>query len=464
VQLLDSANADVVAEKQIKPVRVMAINLRRRICISLAYGKSKLYSVEARWQQASSSMGSTQCGRSEPTPWTRLIVRLIIALGPSREGAWTSEIGCEASSLAGEAAFRENEIGSKVLQKITAEGLKELGVAVVGHRRTILAAIEELPVSSDAPGRVPKLSGAASPSAKDAAERRQPTVMFCDLVGSTALSARPDPEDMGDLIRAFQDVVAVAVARFGSHVAKLMGDGALIYFGYPRAHEDDAERAARAGLEVVEAVAALRGQRGVALDVRVGVATGVIVVGELMGDGVARERGVFGETPNLAARLQALVEPGSGVIAASTRRLLGRAFELKPLGPQALKGFNGPIPAWIAIREVENLSRFERTQLAAMTPFVGRGHEVALLVDRWGDAVEGEGQVVSLSGDAGIGKSRILTALRERIGSDPHTATRYGCSPYHVSEAFYPISAKSGMQQGSRAASRQRPASTNWRR
>ena len=263
--------------------------------------------------------------------------------------------------------------------------------------------------------------------------------MFCDLVGSTALAARLDPEDMGDLIRAFQGAVSAAVARFDGHVAKWMGDGALVYFGYPRAHEDDAERAARAGLALVEAMRALRRERGVALEVRAGIATGLVVVGELMGEGEARERGVVGETPNLAARLQALAEPGSVVVAGSTRRLLGGAFELKALGPQALKGFAAPVPAWSVLRETENLSRFEASRSEAMTPFVGREQEVALLLDRWRDATEGEGQVVLLSGEAGIGKSRILATLRERIGGERHVALRYQCSPHHVNDAFYPI-------------------------
>jgi class 3 adenylate cyclase len=265
------------------------------------------------------------------------------------------------------------------------------------------------------------------------------TVMFCDLVGSTTLSARLDPEDMGDLIRAFQGVVAAAVARFDGHVAKLMGDGALVYFGYPCAHEDDAERAARAGLKVVEAVSTLRLQRGYPLEARVGIATGLVVVGELMGDGEARERGVVGETPNLAARLQALAEPGGVVVAESTRLLLGGAFELAALGPQALKGFKSPVTAWSVLREARAVSRFEASRSKAMTPFVGREQEVALLIDRWREAVEGEGQVVLLSGEAGIGKSRILVALRERIGGARYVALRYQCSPHHVNDAFYPI-------------------------
>jgi class 3 adenylate cyclase len=349
-------------------------------------------------------------------------------------GGWLRGLGLERY----EAAFRENEIDSEVLPKLTAEDLKDIGVAIVGHRRKILSAIAELSGSSAV---VANPQPPAEPtSAAAVAERRQLTVMFCDLVGSTALSARLDPEDMGDLIRAFQGAVSLAVVRFDGHVAKLMGDGALVYFGYPRAHEDDAERAVRAGLKLVDSVRNLRLERGVALDVRVGIATGPVVVGEVMGEGQAQERGVVGETPNLAARLQASAEPASVVVAASTRRLLGEGFELRALGPQVLKGFADSVPAWAVVREVENLSRFEVSRSETMTPFVGREQEVALLIERWRDATEGEGQVVLLSGEAGIGKSRIVATLRERIAGERHVTMRYQCSPHHVNDAFYPIS------------------------
>ncbi|MDB5519678.1 MAG: (Sterile alpha motif) protein [Tardiphaga sp.] len=345
-------------------------------------------------------------------------------------GTWLRRLGLEQY----EASFRENEIEVDVLPELTEQHFKDLGVSL-GHRLKMLRAIREL--SGEAPSKVQPAAPAES-KAYDVAERRQLTVMFCDLVGSTALAAQFDPEDMGDLIRAFQNVVAAAVARFDGHIARLMGDGVLVYFGYPRAHEDDAERAARAGLGIVEAVGQLRRQRGVELEVRIGISTGLVVVGELMGEGEARERGVVGETPNLAARLQALAEPGSIVVSESTRRLLGRAFELRPLGLQELRGFKAPVPAWSVVRETENVSRFE-AHSEAMTPFVGREHEVALLLDRWRIATEGDGQVALLSGEAGIGKSRILAALRERIGDERHTVLRYQCSPHHVNDAFYPI-------------------------
>jgi class 3 adenylate cyclase len=338
-----------------------------------------------------------------------------------------------------EALFQQNDIDANVLPTLEADDLRELGISSLGHRKKLLAAIAALADHSKVAATPDQIQEGRAP-ASSSAERRQLTVMFCDLVGSTQLSTQLDPEDMGDLIRAFQREVAAAVAPFDGHVAKLMGDGALVYFGYPRAHEDDAERAVRAGLTLVERVQALGRERGLALEVRAGIATGRVVVGELIGEGEARERGVVGETPNLAARLQALAEPGEVVVAEATRRLLGGAFDLRALGPQVLKGFAAPVSAWAIEREADNLSRFEASRPATLTPFVGRQHELALVLDRWRDAVEGEGgQVVLLSGEAGIGKSRILATLREQISGERHIVLRYQCSPHHVNDAFYPI-------------------------
>jgi class 3 adenylate cyclase/predicted ATPase len=360
-------------------------------------------------------------------------------------GTWLSGLGLGHY----EAVFRENEIEADVLTELTDQHLKDLGVSL-GHRLKMLRAIREI--------------AAAEPKPQDAAERRHMTVMFCDLVDSTALTAQFDPEDMGDLLRAFQGAVAAAVARFDGHVAKWLGDGASIYFGYPRAHEDDAERAARTGIALIEALEELGRERSVALKVRIGISTGLVVVGELIGKGEARERGVVGDTPNLAARMQALAEPGSVVVSESTRRLLGRAFELKALGPQELKGFKAPVLAWLIVREIENVSRFEASRSEAMTPFVGREQEVALLIDRWHKATEGEGQVALLSGEAGIGKSRILAALRERIGDEPHLVLRYQCSPHHVNDAFHPVIGQiwrgAGFVSGEPAAERLRKLET----
>jgi class 3 adenylate cyclase len=258
---------------------------------------------------------------------------------------WLRDLGLERY----EAAFRENEIDWDALPKLTAEDLKDLGVVLGGHRRKLLEAIAVLHAKTDA--------AAEQASAVPAAERRQLTVMFCDLVGSTALSTRFDPEDLRELIGAYHRAVADTVGRFDGFVAKYMGDGVLVYFGYPQAHEDDAERSVRAGLAVIEAVGRLPARPD--LRVRLGIATGLAVVGDLIGEGAAQERGVVGETPNLAARLQALAQPDTLVIADATRRQIGGLFDLADLGPQALAGFAAPQPAWRVIGESGLLSRFE---------------------------------------------------------------------------------------------------------
>jgi class 3 adenylate cyclase len=337
-----------------------------------------------------------------------------------------------------EAVFREAEIGADVLPDLTEADLGQLGVPL-GNCKRLLKAISSLGSTETAA----KPAAPVSPqTVTDAAERRQLTVMFCDLVGSTAISARLDPEDMREVIRAYQDACSGAVARYDGFVAKFMGDGVLAYFGFPRAHEDDAERAARTGLDIAAAAAKLETAAKERLQVRIGIATGIVVVGDLVGRGSAQEHAVVGDTPNLAARLQALAEPGSVVIAETTRRLLGGTFELMALGPQTLKGFDAPVPVWALLREAENVSRFEASRSQGLTPFVGREHEVALLLDRWRDGAEGEGQVALLSGEAGIGKSRILAALREKIGDEPHVTVRYHCSPHHVNDAFYPLTSQ----------------------
>jgi class 3 adenylate cyclase len=367
-------------------------------------------------------------------------------------GGWLRSLGLDQY----EANFRDNKIDADVLPQLTADDLKDIGVSAVGHRRRLLAAIASLGGTESA--AKPASPPPAPPSLVDVAERRQLTVMFCDLVGSTGLSARLDPEDMREIIRAYQDACSGAVARYDGFVAKFMGDGVLAYFGFPRAHEEDAERAVRAGLDIAAAVAKLDTPAKESLKVRIGIATGIVVVGDLVGQGSAQEQAVVGDTPNLAARLQGFAEPGSIVIAESTKRLLGGAFELKPLGPQTLKGFDAPVPAWTVMREAENVSRFEASRSQGMTPFVGREHETALLLDRWRDAGERQGQVALITGEAGIGKSRILAALCERIGDEPHVRVRYQCSPHHLNDAFYPISRQiwhaAGLISGEPAAAR----------
>ena len=339
-----------------------------------------------------------------------------------------------------EAAFRENAIDATVLPNLTAEDLKDLGVFIVGHRRKMLSAIAGLGAApaSDATAQ-PESPAPQAPAAEAAAERRQLTVLFCDLVGSTALSVRLDPEDMREVVRAYQDCCARVIASYDGLVAKYMGDGVLAYFGFPRAHEDDAERAVRAGLELADAVAQLKTRAPEPLLARIGVATGVVVVGDLVGEGSSQERAVVGDTPNLAARLQARAGAGGVLISDLTRRLIGDAFEVNSLGPQEMKGFDAPVGAWAVLREARAESRFEATRSGRMTEFVGREPEVALLVERWRDASAGEGKVALLSGEPGIGKSRILAQLRERIADEPHVTVRYQCSPHHMNDAFYPI-------------------------
>jgi class 3 adenylate cyclase len=261
--------------------------------------------------------------------------------------------------------------------------------------------------------------------------------MFSDLVGSTALSARMDPEDLREVISAYQKCVAETVRRFGGFVAEYMGDGVLVYFGYPEAHEDDAERAVRAGLELVAVVQRLKTHAP--LQARIGIATGLVVVGDLIGSGASQEQAIVGETPNLAARLQGVAEPNSVVIAESTRKLLGNLFELADLGSQQLKGIAGAVRAWAALRPSSVESRFEALHASGVTELVGRGEELELLLRRWSKAKAGEGQVVLLSGEPGIGKSRLIAALSERISTEPHTLLRYFCSPQHTDSALHPI-------------------------
>ena len=345
-----------------------------------------------------------------------------------------------------EKVFRENEVDETVLPSLTAEDLKELGVAALGHRRKILDAIAGLRGDANATSAAAPDPATVDASPRDTAERRQVTVMFSDLVGSTALSARMDPEDLRDVISAYQKCVAETVRRFGGFVAKYMGDGVLVYFGYPQAHEDDAERAVRAGLELIVAVSALKVPTP--LQTRVGIATGMVVVGDLIGSGEAQERGIVGETPNLAARLQGIAEPNTVVIAEGTRRLLGNLYELEDLGARDLKGIAGPLKAWAALRASSVEGRFEALHGTGLTDLVGREEELELLLRRWSRAKNGEGQVVLLSGEAGIGKSRLTAALLERLATEPHTRLRYFCSPQHTDSAFFPIIDQMGRAAG----------------
>jgi len=343
--------------------------------------------------------------------------------------SWLRKLGLEQY----EPAFLANEIDARVLPSLTAEDLKDLGVTLVGHRRRLLDAIAALgsPLPDPPPPADEGRVGAD-------AERRQLTVMFCDLVGSTELSSRLDPEDLREVIAAYHRAVADAVRSFDGFVAKYMGDGVLIYFGYPQAHEDDAERAVRAGLGAIDAVGRLD-VKSVELQARVGIATGLVVVGDLIGEGSAQEQSVVGETPNLAARMQALAEPDSVVIAAGTRRLLGDLFEYRDLGTIEVKGISAPVPAWRVLRPSMVASRFEALRGSALSPLIGRDEEISLLLRRWERAKTGDGQVVLISGEPGIGKSRITAALEERLHPEPYFRLRYFCSPYCRDSALYPF-------------------------
>jgi class 3 adenylate cyclase/predicted ATPase len=351
--------------------------------------------------------------------------------------AWLRGLGLEQYMP----GFRDNDIDGQVLRRLTSEDLREIGVTSIGHRRRLLDAIAALvaqaPTAPEHPLPNPPPRAGEGRAGADA-ERRQLTVMFCDLVGSTELSARLDPEDLREVIAAYHRTVAEGIAGFDGFVAKYMGDGVLVYFGYPQAHEDDAERAVRAALGVVDAVRRLD-VKSVKLHARVGIATGLVVVGDLIGAGSAQEQSVVGETPNLAARLQAQAAPDAVVIADGTRRLTGDLFEYRELGAVELKGITGRLAAWQVLRPSVVASRFEALRGSALTPLVGRDEEIDLLLRRWARAQAGDGQVVLISGEPGIGKSRIAAELEERLRAEPHLHLRYFCSPYCRDSALYPF-------------------------
>jgi class 3 adenylate cyclase/tetratricopeptide (TPR) repeat protein len=334
------------------------------------------------------------------------------------------------------ALFVENGIDVDVLAELTDLDLKEIGV-LLGHRRKLLRAIREL-----GPGNPKAASSSPIPADLDTprgAERRQISVMFTDLVDSTVLSTQIDPEDLREVIAAYHKCVREIMITWGGFVAKYMGDGVLIYFGYPVAHELDTEHAVRAGIALTEAVPKLVTPAKKPLQVRVGISTGLVVVGDLVGSGESQERGIVGETANLAARLQALAEPGAVLIGEDTQKLLGNLFDLKSLGPRQLKGIAGPIETYIAVGPSTHESRFDAMHAWRQTPLVGRDEEMSLLLRRWERAKSGEGQVILLSGEPGIGKSRLSAALVEQMSAEPHHYRRYVCSPHHSNTAFYPI-------------------------
>jgi class 3 adenylate cyclase/tetratricopeptide (TPR) repeat protein len=333
--------------------------------------------------------------------------------------------------------FAENDVDCSVLPYLTDQDLKELGVSL-GHRRKMLAAIAQLadpvPTTPDQNARHPEQKP------EESAERRQVTVLFCDLVGSTALAGAVDPELLSALLRRYQDACTGAINQFGGFVAKFMGDGVLAYFGFPRAFEDAAERAVRAALAIGAEVGCVERPDGTYLQTRIGIATGLVVVGEIVGVGSAQERTIVGETPNLAARLQALAAPDTILVSDATRNLLGALFELEAIGEHDLKGFARPMSAWRVRGEAANESRFAAIRAGGHLPLIGRAHEMGLLFDRWRLARSGEGQIVTLIGEAGIGKSRSVAALQELLADEVHTRIHLQCSPYYSDSSLFPVS------------------------
>lgn len=365
-------------------------------------------------------------------------------------GAWLRGLGLRQY----EQMFREHGVDLEVLPYLTLDDLKDMGVTAVGHRRKLLQAAGPLRVMPDNP-QMPTSAAPEQPT-KLAAERRQLTVAFFDLVGSTALSRRLDPEDMREIIRAYQNATAGEILRFGGHVAKFMGDGVLAYFGWPQAQEDAAERAVRAALGVVQALGRVATPVEEPLIPRIGIATGVVVVGDLVGEGAAQEEAVVGETPNLAARLQQVAEPGTVVIGDATQRLLGDLFVVERLPSPMLRGFDDSVHAYRVLGEGGAESRFEAMHGATPSPLIGREPELALLLERWQLATAGEGQVVLLGGEPGIGKSRLVLALRERLRTENRTRISYACSPHHTNSVLWPVTRQ--LERAARFSRDDRPA------
>ena len=348
---------------------------------------------------------------------------------------WLAELGLSQYAL----AFAENQIDFEVLLDLSEDDMRELGLPM-GPRKKLLKAIAAL---ESEPSTAENNSEPSLPSRAAEAERRQLTVMFCDLVGSTELSARLDPEDLQDLITSFQDKCRVAILQYAGFIARYMGDGILVYFGYPQAHEDDAQRAVRAGLDIINAMADLNSEVGrehdVVLEVRTGIATGPVVVGNLIGEGASEEAAVVGETPNRAARLQGVAKPNQLVIGPVTRRLLGEIFELNDLGTHKLKGIAKPVRAWcvVGVGDADSYEKAKRT--GSSIPLIGRQEELGLLLRSWEASKNRHGQAVLIQGEAGIGKSRLIEALREKVSREDHTWITIQCSPYHTNSTLYPI-------------------------
>lgn len=331
--------------------------------------------------------------------------------------------------------FAKNDVDWGILPELNEHDLEKLGVSM-GHRKRLIKAISHAFSNSLQAPTAPAESGSA-PTAT--AERRHLTVFMCDLVGSTSLSTRLDPEDLRRILLEFQRSCADAIRRYEGHIARLMGDGVLAYFGFPTAHEDDAERAVKSALQIVESIPALIVPIAERLQVRIGIASGLVVVGDLIGEGPAREFALVGDTPNLAARLQALAEPNQILVAPRTRLLLGGLFEFTDLGDRFLKGFERPIHVWRVVASGSVSSRFEARTSLHLTPLVGRQAELHLLQKQYSKAKRGKGQVVMISGEPGIGKSRLIVALRTRLAGEGYGILSFQCSSYHTSSALHPV-------------------------
>jgi class 3 adenylate cyclase/tetratricopeptide (TPR) repeat protein len=352
-------------------------------------------------------------------------------------GQWLRNLGLQQY----EPAFRENRVDESVLTKLTTEDIRDLGVTPVGDRRKLLDAIAKLREHTEIRPSVP----ASPPVETDLsahlgeAERRQVTVLFCDLADSTSLALQLDPEDLRDVIGSYHKCCTREITRFGGFVAKYLGDGVLAYFGYPQAHDDDAEQAIQAGLSLSLAVPTCGPKPDRLLQVRVGIATGLAVVGDLIGEGAAQERNIVGETPNLAARLQAVAEPGQVIVSENTRRLSRGLFEYRDLGQVPLRGFPTPIQAWHVVKEAGVDSRFEALHGSRVAPLAGREEELNLLLGRWHQVKAGDGQAAVIVGEPGLGKSRLAVALDQCLAEERHRVAWCFCSPHHLDSALYPI-------------------------
>lgn len=350
-----------------------------------------------------------------------------MAAPASDVGVWLDGLGLGQYA----ALFAEQQIDTDVLADLTDADLQGLAIPL-GHRKRLLRAL----------GKLPAAAPTAPTGVAPGVERRHLTVLFCDMVGSTALASQLDPEELRNVMRPFFDRCEEIITGAGGHPARYTGDGVLAYFGYPEAQEDAAERAVRVGLRLVDAIPKMRNSAGFRLNLRVGVASGLAVVGDVLGKGAAREEAVIGETPAVAARLQSMCGPGEVLISDATRRLLGRRFVLEDTGRHPLKGISEPAQVWRIIAERAVESRFVASRGGATNQLIGRSAELATLVECWRSACDGNGQVVHLSGVGGVGKSRLVRALRDRIRSEPHVSLSLQCSAFHASTALYPITAR----------------------